>query len=59
MHAAGLATLYGDDVHPERLLRLWNGGLNRMEHVLAPGQDPDIERPRIVAELAVALSDFF
>ena len=43
-----MQTLYTEHVLPRAMLALWNNGLDRLEHVVLAGQDPEEERPRLV-----------
>jgi len=46
-----LQTLYTEHVLPDELVALWNNGLHRLSHVVGAGEDPEAEKPRVVARM--------
>ena len=45
-----LQKLYTLHVVPAAMVLLWNNGLHHLSHVVWPGEDPVVERPRLVTE---------
>ena len=45
-----LQTLYTPHVVTGVMVALWNNGLHRLSHVVRIGEDPVVERPRLVRE---------
>ena len=45
-----LQRMYTTHVIPDAMVSLWNNGLQRLSHVVMTGEDPVVERPRLVRE---------
>ena len=43
-----LQKLYTLHLVPAAMVLLWNNGLHHLSHVVWPGEDPVVERPRLV-----------
>ena len=46
-----MQTLYTQHVLPDELVALWNNGLHRLSHVVGAGEDPVVEKPRVVQRM--------
>ena len=57
--ALGMTNLYGSNVFPDAVMRLWNNGLKRMEHIVPGGVDPIAVRPQVAGDLVAALGKWF
>ena len=45
-----LRRLYTEHVFPDKMLALWNDGIDRLSHVVRASEDPVEQRPRLVNE---------
>ena len=54
-----LQTLYTLHVVPAAMVLLWNNGLHHLSHVVWPGEDPVVERPRLVREFVQFIVKYF